>query len=116
MNKHLSFILSILVLSVSLTGCCCCSSDPDSAGSIEFESQLLCRQAIRSNLKSPGSADFADSYTGLTLDQKSTKRYTVMGSVDAENSFGAKVTQNYLCIINYDVETQNYRIYNLKMY
>lgn len=116
MKKHFILPLLISTLAVGLTGCCCCSGDSGapSQGSMDVESKLLCRQAVRANLKAPSTADIVEENSGIMLDQQYTKRYGVEGYVDSENSFGARLRTNYQCVVNYDVKTDQYSLYSFK--
>lgn len=61
---------------------------PDTnAGAID-----VCRLAIEQHLKAPATA----SYANETVTHVGTQ-YTVVGDVDSENSFGAKLRSRYFC-------------------
>lgn len=51
-----------------------------------------CRESVRNQLKSPKSADF-----GNEVATGSGGSYTVTGTVDAENSFGASIRARFSC-------------------
>jgi len=57
-----------------------------------------CQDFVRDRLKAPASADFSGPFsTDIT---RSGDRYTVDGTVDAENSFGAKLRYQYHCEVS----------------
>jgi hypothetical protein len=61
-----------------------------------------CRSFVEQNLKSPASAAFPISNDpGVTIAKLSNGRWSVLGFVDAENSFGAKIRQDFGCQISY---------------
>jgi len=84
----------------------------------ELNLKLLCRQAVRLNLKAPGSVKFpfGEEQIYKELEQKYTKRYAVESYVDAENSFGAKIRTNYKCVVNYDIKNEEISLYSFKFY
>lgn len=51
-----------------------------------------CEAAVEVRLKAPSTADF-----DTTATESSPDRWTVSGTVDAENSFGAKVRSSFSC-------------------
>lgn len=51
-----------------------------------------CRDWVKQELKAPATAGFSGESKDLDGDV-----YTVTGSVDAENSFGAKLRSSYVC-------------------
>lgn len=52
----------------------------------------VCHQAVSDQLKAPGTADFGGEQVTHSGD-----RYTVVGHVDSENSFGASLRSNWSC-------------------
>jgi hypothetical protein len=62
----------------------------------------MCVKFVKDTLKAPSSADFpsyGDDGTSVTetTNNMGYDSYTVSGYVDAENSFGAKLRQTWLC-------------------
>lgn len=51
-----------------------------------------CEESIRQQLKSPSTAEFHSNASG-------SGTWTVIGTVDAQNSFGAKVRSSYQCTV-----------------
>ena len=70
--------------------------------------QRMCKDSIKNKLKSPSSANFSNLsaiYVGK-LDNGDV-RGVVSGSVEASNSFGAKIKQHIVCRFNWDGKTFN---------
>jgi hypothetical protein len=62
-----------------------------------IEARNICEDWVREQLKSPSSADFNDgSVTGAGAGP-----YTITGTVDAQNSFGAMLRSDWTCTIEY---------------
>lgn len=64
-----------------------------SAGN-EYGAKDACHQWIKDQLKSPASADFS----GETV--SGDDPWTITGSVDAENSFGANLRKSWTCTVS----------------
>lgn len=63
-----------------------------------YEIRRLCHGAISNQLKAPSSADYPEQ--GISVLAFTEKNQVVMsGPVDAQNSFGAKIRTNYMCIL-----------------
>ena len=61
----------------------------------EYGAQVACEDFVKDRLKSPGTADFSD-----TEREGSGRTWTVRGSVDSQNSFGAVVRNTYTCKVH----------------
>lgn len=60
----------------------------------------MCRDAIKTQLKAPTSAQFSNEnvqYTGVKW-----KEWLVTGTIDADNSFGAKIHESYSCTLTWN--------------
>lgn len=57
--------------------------------------ERACERAVRAQLKSPTTAEFSG-----TRGAGSGSSYTVTGSVDAENGFGAMIRNSFTCEVN----------------
>jgi len=70
------------------------------AGPDVIQTQLRVRQHcedyVREYLKAPSTANFS-SYTETTVVDQGAGHYAVIGWVDSQNSFGAKLRMNYIC-------------------
>lgn len=63
-------------------------SEPDAVGA-----QVACQDRVEKLLKAPGSADFND----VTATVAGPNTWTVTGTVDADNSFGASLRSTFTC-------------------
>jgi len=61
----------------------------------KFSAEFQCKQAIESRLKAPSTADWTGPATGLWKDHAGY--FLVTYTVDAQNSFGAKLRSSYQC-------------------
>lgn len=60
-----------------------------------------CQDHVRDRLKSPSSADFGEPRSTFAAGD-TADFYTVTGSVDAQNSFGAMLRSTYSCKITHE--------------
>lgn len=68
-----------------------------SPGSMELDARQVCHGFIKDRLQAPSTADFEErSAATITV---SGQDYTVRGTVDAENGFGANLRSNYTCTV-----------------
>lgn len=67
----------------------------------DFMAYDACKDAVSQQLKAPGSADFQGS---TSVDYRTTggDNIIVIGYVDAENSFGAKLRTDFTCTTSVD--------------
>jgi hypothetical protein len=73
----------------------CSGNDDDSAGD-EYGAKSACEGWVKDQLKAPSTADFSDE------EVSGAGPWTVTGSVDAENSFGAKLRSQWTCDVRLD--------------
>ena len=72
---------------------------PDTGGRYKLEAHACARMKVESQLKSPSSADFPlESYKDVVTYTKNNE-YSVSSYVDAENSFGATVRNDFVCTL-----------------
>lgn len=71
------------------------SGDRDYDSNTSYEAIAQCEAAIKDRLKAPSTAKFESSATGDVT-------WTVIGTVDAENSFGAMVRSSFQCSVIID--------------
>lgn len=81
---------------------------PDDGGG-EYGARDVCQQFMEDRLKSPGSADFSDEAAIENADGS----WTVRGTVDSDNSFGASVRNQYVCQVRY-ASGDNWKLINLQ--
>jgi hypothetical protein len=68
--------------------------DPDPEDAVKD----ACQSSVESRLKAPSSADFG----GQIATDDGGGSWTVEGSVDAQNSFGAMMRTDYTCTVDYN--------------
>jgi hypothetical protein len=61
---------------------------------------VTCQQFVRDSLKSPTSARFASTLDS-TITNSGDGTYTVASYVDARNSFGVALREQYTCTVHY---------------
>ncbi|GAW57330.1 hypothetical protein [Nocardioides sp. PD653] len=62
----------------------------------EGDAQEACEGYVRDSLKSPSSAEFSEA----EATERGEYGFTVSGSVDSENGFGAMIRNRYECRVN----------------
>ena len=103
-NRYLNIIIAftvcvfVVVFAVAITsggggGNSASSKIEDTYGHDEFEAQVIAEEIVEGKLKSPSTAEFCEhsEYT-ITC---SGDTWTVTGYVDAQNSFGATLRNNF---------------------
>lgn len=65
-----------------------------------IDAMLMCQEFVGRKLKAPGSAEFS-SHSQTSIKKNSETQYGVIGWVDAQNSFGAKLRNSYVCVVEY---------------
>jgi hypothetical protein len=60
--------------------------------------RAACRILVEDRLVAPSTADFSD----LTTSEGTGDRWTVTGSVDAENRMGVPIRMDFTCVVQYD--------------
>ena len=80
-------------------------------------SEVKCNSAVRSKLKAPSSADFADPFDGvasvITGQDDNSVIYDFISYVDAKNDFGVKLRKKFICRIQYNIGAENWSIIEL---
>jgi len=83
-------IIAIAILLVWL------SDDSDSAADLGGDAKRACQEDfIPTRLKAPATAEFS----GVTV-ATAGETYTVTGSVDSQNSFGAQIRSSFTCVMH----------------
>lgn len=109
----LQLVISTIVFTVALTVLfgfrSCSDNNAEQEKTREPTSNYAfvhCKYHVENRLKSPSSADFSSINNSNVTKLKTTRRggkniinYLVTGYVDAQNSFGAQVRNNYECKI-----------------
>ena len=68
-----------------------------------YEAVIYCENAIKDRLKAPTTAEFSSRATG-------SNPWTVTGTVDSENSFGAMVRAEFGCTVSISEDTHRTRV------
>jgi len=80
-------------------------------------SEVKCNSAVKSNLKAPASADFADPLDGvasvITEQDDNSVTYDFVSYVDAKNDLGVKLRKKFICRIQYNISAENWTIIKL---
>jgi RNA polymerase subunit RPABC4/transcription elongation factor Spt4 len=110
-------LLGVMVLFAALGG------GDDSAGGSSAEARIngtavgawvACQDFVSRRLKAPGTADFPGVYSDHVA-HVGSGRYQVRASVDAENSFGAKLRSNFDCTVQYQASDESWGLVSLQM-
>lgn len=90
--------LLVIVIAIAATS----DSDTGSTEPSEQMAAVMCEGFVKKRLKSPGSAEFSGvTDTDITtVSDKKPWQYKVTAYVDSQNSFGAKIRNNYVCTIS----------------
>jgi len=57
---------------------------------------VMCQDRVKESLKAPSTAEFS-GITETQIAPQGNRKYAVIGWVDAQNSFGAKLRTKYIC-------------------
>jgi len=63
---------------------------------LEISAQIACENLVSDQLKSPATAEYNDKAVGKG------SRWTVTGTVDAQNGFGAMLRSSFQCVVKID--------------
>lgn len=66
----------------------------------KMDAAVMAKSFVEQNLKAPATADFGP-VRDENVDQLNDTTFTVRGYVDAENTFGAKLRNNYTCTVRF---------------
>ena len=103
MKLSIGALLGVIILT---SACTAEETVPDKYGAMD-----VCHQFIEDRLKAPSTADYVDEQV-----VQRGKTWTVTGSVDSENSFGAKVRSTFICQVEpTDAEGSNWHLVNLAL-
>ena len=72
------------------------SEDDDSSGGGSDVAEIMCQEFVKDRLKSPSSAEFSATTSGLG------PQFVVTGTVDSQNSFGAMMQNRFSCTVTED--------------
>lgn len=93
------------------------SSTPRQTGPSASMAYVMCQSFVKDRLKAPSSAKFPgmfeETYSDATTKLSETQ-FRVRSWVDAQNSFGAMIRNNYTCTVSY-TGNDNWRLDGLEM-
>lgn len=114
-----------LVLLTAVATLVACGADEDDPAVIRAGAEQACQEWVTDRLKAPSTAEFVDVYAtkgqaDLTeqdiYDGKLDESvYTVKGSVDSQNGFGAMLRTGWTCEVKLDAEGENWTLLGLDM-
>ena len=69
---------------------------------LEVDAYTYCEERIKEGLKSPSTADFSMDFDIVELEprDKADRSFLATGAVDAQNSFGAMLRNNFACVMS----------------
>lgn len=76
--------------------------EPEKPGSDTFTAQLMAQKFIEKQLRAPAGAEFGDQKVA----HLGSEKYLVIGYVDAQNAFGAKLRKQWTCTVEKTGEDQ----------
>lgn len=78
------------------------TDEPDTE-ELEFAAFDVCTQFVTDRLKAPGTASFRNYFEddGEVVVTSVGDTYTVVSSVDSENSFGANLRTDFACVVEH---------------
>ena len=91
MKNRISMIMIAAILILTTLLLCACG---ESSNKTESAAKVCAQKAVTDALKSPSTAKFC-KYTEMTATNLGGDRWKVTGYVDAQNSFGAVIRQNW---------------------
>lgn len=65
-----------------------------------IEAFLICQDFVEDRLKAPATAEYPSDYRKYT-ERLASGRFRVTAYVDAQNSFGAQVRTDFVCVVKY---------------
>jgi hypothetical protein len=81
-----------------------------------YRAFVISKSFIKENLKNPSTADFP--FSDYRYNRVSTDQIIIMSYVDAQNSFGAKIRNNYKIELNFNggewTDESNWSVINLE--
>lgn len=76
---------------------------------------IQCKEFVRGRLKAPSSAEF--TFLDFAATKYGDNNYVIRSYVDAQNSFGAKLRNSYVCSVKWnggsDSDIQNWELISL---
>jgi hypothetical protein len=103
-----------LAVALAVAGCASVDSDPEEDA--RYGAFTVCTKFVEDRLKSPGSASFRNYFEddGEVVVAKTGDSYSVLSTVDSENSFGANIRTSFLCVVE-PTGGDNWRLVSLEL-
>jgi hypothetical protein len=122
-KKHSVWIVIFIIFLCVLGLCMISQFSPNTGediGGSPTRAKIMCESIIESRLKAPSTANFSGSLdTKMYTIENQPDSYRIIGYVDAQNSFGAQIRNNYICDIKYNggewTDISNWTLLNLDM-
>lgn len=96
----------------------CVSETPEEREKYSCENKMLsytyARDFIKQKMKSPSSVEFP-SFNNVNYTYEGNCRHRISGSVEAQNSFGVMIENNYTITVRYDKPSESYVLEKLNM-
>ena len=92
------FVVVVVVFSL-LSALFRCGPEPDPTRGARADITVRCKDAVRAQLRAPGTADFPFGMVGQVILTNDTTA-VLRSYVDAENAFGGEVRRNFRCTAN----------------
>lgn len=78
--------------------------EPEEFVPTQTDARFVCEEWVKERLKAPATAEFTDGTVS-----GSPSGYTITGTVDSENGFGAMLRGDWSCEIRYEPSTEEWR-------
>ncbi|MCD3211105.1 hypothetical protein G8T71_07020 [Clostridium botulinum C/D] len=119
MKKFLSIFLSIFLV-CGLVGCSGEENESNKKEDITANIITITQSIVKENLKCPSTANFPWSFDEYNIKETNSKNnnmiiYNVSGHVDAENSFGAKLRNNFVIKIECTQDLSKYKVLDVSI-
>ncbi|KEI18202.1 hypothetical protein Z960_03455 [Clostridium haemolyticum NCTC 9693] len=119
MKKILSILL-ICIFTILLIGCSGESNETDNKEDITANIVTITQSVVKQKLKCPNTASFPWDFNEYNIKEtNSTNKdmvvYNVSGYVDAENSFGAKLRNNFIVKLEFTKDLSKYRVLDINI-
>lgn len=115
-KKMVIKMVAFLVVVIFFVVKCGCGSDDKANEKKTYDKMDALTHAhlyIKDRLKSPATAEFGGGVEGVMQSNDTT--FTVIGTVDSQNSFGAILRSNYSCKVIFHPKTDTHDIDNVIM-
>jgi hypothetical protein len=101
------FVVGVVVAG-TISGALGDGEEQSSAEDVRYGAFDVCTDFVRDRLKAPGSASFRNYFQDdgeVRVTGSGNGPYTVVSTVDAQNSFGAELRSEFRCVVILDGDT-----------